>query len=383
MRWSFQIASPFGIPVRVHASFALVLLLGALEWGGRHGPRGAMFGVLVMASLFLCVVLHELGHSLVARRFGVPVKQIMLLPIGGVAVLEGKAKRPLHELLIALAGPLVNVVIALGLLCLVVAGSHTGILETARLTSLEPGFWTLVGVMLVGNGMLAVFNMLPVYPLDGGRVLRAALASRMSEAESMRVAANVGQVGAVVIGGWALLSGQLILAMIAAFLFLQAGASRRQALVEESLGSVTAGEASERGPVVFLPATGLQEAVRAAMQSPQTVFPIALGSTLVGVITRAGLRAAASAGGNPYLSGLMQRRWLEVDAAQPLDEVLASLVRAEAGPEQAVAAVQFRGELVGFLSAEHILSHVLPVATSRVASGQAVSRSPRVAAPRW
>jgi Zn-dependent protease len=115
VRWSLRLGSISGIDIRVHFTFALLVVLVANEAGRLHGSRGALFGVLFIVCLFACVVLHELGHSLVAQRFGVGVREIVLLPIGGVARLLSEPKKPLHELLIAIAGPLVNVLIALGL----------------------------------------------------------------------------------------------------------------------------------------------------------------------------------------------------------------------------------------------------------------------------
>ena len=117
MNWSFRIAVIAGIPIRVHVTFFLILLLGAYQWGGMTGTlNGAIFGIVLMVLLFVCVTLHELGHSLVAKVFGIPVRQMVLLPLGGIAQITKNPEKPLHELLIAVAGPLVNVVIAILLL---------------------------------------------------------------------------------------------------------------------------------------------------------------------------------------------------------------------------------------------------------------------------
>ena len=114
MNWSFRVAEIAGIPIRIHISFFLILLLGAYQWGSMTGTlNGAVFGLALMILLFVCVTLHELGHSLVAKTFGVPVRQIVLLPLGGVAQITKNPEKPVHELLIAIAGPLVNVVLAI------------------------------------------------------------------------------------------------------------------------------------------------------------------------------------------------------------------------------------------------------------------------------
>src|SRR5690349_20563937 len=133
MNWSFRVAQVAGINIKVHITFFLILFLGALQWGA-YGGWGALFGVLLMILLFTCVVLHELGHSIVAQYFGVPVREIILLPIGGVALLNRNASKPLHELLIAAAGPLVNVVIALVLLVALITTAAVGGINNLQLT---------------------------------------------------------------------------------------------------------------------------------------------------------------------------------------------------------------------------------------------------------
>jgi Zn-dependent protease len=114
MKWSFRIANIAGISLNIHITFGLIVVLGALQWAVPHGVAGALFGALLILLLFACVTLHELGHALAARWFGIPVREIILLPLGGIAFLERQPSRPLHELVIALAGPLVNVLIAAG-----------------------------------------------------------------------------------------------------------------------------------------------------------------------------------------------------------------------------------------------------------------------------
>jgi len=125
MRTSFRIARIAGIDINVHVTFGLIVLLGAMDWGSRFGARGALFGALLVVVLFLCVVLHELGHALVAKAFGIGVRDITLLPIGGVSRMEKNPEKPLHELVIAAAGPLVNVVLAAGLLAVPGVASST------------------------------------------------------------------------------------------------------------------------------------------------------------------------------------------------------------------------------------------------------------------
>ena len=157
--------------MRVHFTFAFLLAWVAIEFGYRHGGRGALFGALGVVLLFGCVTLHELGHSLVARRFGATVREIVLLPIGGLARMSREPSRPLHELLISLAGPFVNLVIAFGLAGVLNARVGAQLANEAYwLTEMEKlGPNALLFWLLAGNLVLAIFNLLPAFPMDGGR----------------------------------------------------------------------------------------------------------------------------------------------------------------------------------------------------------------------
>jgi Zn-dependent protease len=195
--WSLRVGSPLGIPVRLHFTFLLLLLwFGFLAYERGGNPFRGMLYVLL---LFACVVLHELGHAAMALRFGVRTRQIVLYPIGGVASLEripgGKA-----ELLIALAGPAVNLAIAGVLL---VATVLLGVPALARPEAMVPGR-DLLPSLLATNVMLFLFNLIPAFPMDGGRVLRAFLAARMHPNRATILAARIGMVGAVAFAVWAL-----------------------------------------------------------------------------------------------------------------------------------------------------------------------------------
>src|SRR5581483_5051654 len=175
MNWSFRIARVAGIDIKIHATFVLILLLGGWQWGSRFGPAGVLFGVLLMLLLLVCVTLHELGHSVVAQRFGVPVRAIVLLPLGGVALLSRNPAKPLHELLIAAAGPLVNVAIAIVLLAATGTTNVLGVLDGQGLIEGQlpgPSLQLLLAWLLAANASLVIFNLIPAFPLDGGRMLR-------------------------------------------------------------------------------------------------------------------------------------------------------------------------------------------------------------------
>src|SRR6267378_4982921 len=175
MKWSWRIARVAGIEVFMHATFLLLLAwVGVTDYLPRHSWQAAARGIVFVLILFVIIVLHELGHALTARRFGIRTLDITLLPIGGVARLERMPEKPVQELLVALAGPAVNLVLALVLLLLLAVGRQFGDFEGLSLLG-----GSLLARLLQVNVALAVFNLLPAFPMDGGRVLRALLALRL------------------------------------------------------------------------------------------------------------------------------------------------------------------------------------------------------------
>src|SRR6201987_2102337 len=215
MRWSFKLARIAGIDVRIHATFFLLLGFVAYFAGHRAGASWGLNAVLLWLLVFLCVLLHELGHALAAKAYGIPTVDITLYPIGGVARMEKMPEKPAQELVVAIAGPLVNVVIIIVLGAVLFA---TGGLDlTAIVTDpnlLQILFWT--------NIVMVIFNLIPAFPLDGGRVLRALLATRMEYALATRVAAGIGQGIALALGIFAAFTGQILLILIAIFIYMAA-----------------------------------------------------------------------------------------------------------------------------------------------------------------
>lgn len=217
---SFSLGRAFGIPLYVHPTFLLLPLWGAaLSWG--EGLATVLFGQAVLLAVFACVLLHELGHALMARRFGVRTRDITLYPIGGVARLEGTGNKPHEEVAIALAGPAVNLVIMLLLAPAVLAAIVLGLVaapaDGAGWLSLLATFVTMV---CFGNAILLAFNLLPVFPMDGGRVLRALLSLGLGQLRATEIAAGLGlvmAVGLVAVGLWLASPGLVIVAVFVAF----------------------------------------------------------------------------------------------------------------------------------------------------------------------
>jgi Zn-dependent protease len=216
MSWSWHLGRLFGIDTRVHASFLLLLLWAGMSgYGGGGTLFDAVSGVIFMIAVFASVVAHELGHALTARQYGIHTRQILLLPIGGVAQLEQAHMRPRVELLVALAGPVVSFLLA-GVLFTFAAVLGGDLSPDTFLGSLA---WTNLG--------LAIFNMLPVFPMDGGRVFRAALSSRMGHLRATEIAATIGKIGAVLFFALGLYTGRYMLMLMAAFLYLAARGESR------------------------------------------------------------------------------------------------------------------------------------------------------------
>ncbi len=289
MGGSLRLARVAGIDIRVHVSFLLVVALGAWQWG-RTGWPGMLFGVLTTLSVFTCVVLHELGHSLLALAFGVPVRDITLWPIGGVAVLGRRPDTPLQELLVAVAGPAVNFGLAAALWWL----SPELPRDWFKLTEAPaPSLATWWGLLYNANLVLAAFNLLPAFPMDGGRVLRAVLSWPLSLERATVWAVRVGRVLAVglfAVGAW---QGSPTLPVLALFVYLGAGQELADVRLSGVLAGVRLGEAVDPSSPRFLPTVTVGEAVQTLIFWPGPVLAVEALGRLRGVVTREALIRAA------------------------------------------------------------------------------------------
>ena len=289
---SFKIGRIFGIEVKVHWTFFLLILFyGYLGYTGSGGLVAALVTVGLILALFVCVLLHELGHSVVAQRLGIEVPDITLLPIGGVARLKSLPEKPINEVKIAVAGPLVNVVLApifLGVAYLLGA-NFTNPLGLAD----SPGqFFVILGL---ANIFLVVFNLIPAFPLDGGRVLRGLLATRLGPVRATDIAAAIGQFLAFVLFLGGLLSGRYLLALIAVFIFF--GASGEVQMVrqrEQTRGlSVADVMGTKRRTETLSPYNNFGQVLDSVIHGYQTDFPVVdEDGRLVGMITRGEIFAA-------------------------------------------------------------------------------------------
>jgi Zn-dependent protease/CBS domain-containing protein len=278
MKWSYRVATIAGIQVRIHLTFLLLLAFYAWICYRDGGPQAGVAGVIFILLIFLCVVLHEFGHALAARTFGIRTPNITLLPIGGVARLERMPANPRQELAIAIAGPAVNVLIAIAIFAVI-----GGVIPVREFGLMDTASGTLLAQLLGINLMLVVFNMIPAFPMDGGRVLRALLATRMRYLVATRIAARIGQVIAVLFGLVSLASLDIrilgfsfsgpMLGFIAIFVFLGAQQELAYAKFRESAQNLRVGQAMITRFQALPISLRAGEIAKTLSESNQGIFP--------------------------------------------------------------------------------------------------------------
>lgn len=346
LKWSLKLGRILGIDVYLHVTFLLLLGVIASAHAVAGGSLAAgLNSVTFLGAIFLCVLLHEFGHALAARRYSIHTRDITLLPIGGVANLERMPSKPAHELWVALAGPLVNVVIA-GLLAvwLLFSGSWT------PLGSLSTTSGPFAERLLAVNVFLVLFNLLPAFPMDGGRVLRAVLAMRLNHARATRIAARIGQGMAVVFALAALFYNPLLL-LIAFFVWTGAAHEARVAEMKHSLGGVPVRDAMLTQFETLRPGDQIDRAVELVLRGWQQDFPVMDGDRVVGVLTRDGLLTALRAHGSHTLVGdVMREDFLQVEEA----ELLENAVFERKAPEFSIVPVMRGHRVVGLLTMDNL-----------------------------
>ena len=344
MKWSLRIGKLFGIPVYLHLTFLLLLLwIGIVSWQQEQSARAGIEGVLFMAALFACVVLHELGHALTARRYGIVTRDITLLPIGGVARLERMPEDPKQELWVALAGPAVNVVIA-GVLY-----AFAGISAVVPDFSLTRG--SFLDRMIMVNVVLVVFNLLPAFPMDGGRVLRALLATRLEYTRATHVAAQVGQVMALLFLLVGLLTHNFFLGFIAFFVWIGAAQEASVVQMRHSLSGIPVRRAMVTSFRTLAPNDSLSTAIDATLAGTQRDFPVVDDGTVLGILLQKDLIAAiARRGPEIQVSEVMQT---DFEVVQP-SEMLDSAFRRLSERRFSTAPVASQGRLVGIITMDNI-----------------------------
>lgn len=347
MRWSVRLARVAGIEVRLHLTFLLLLAWLGLTFLAQAGPAGAARGLGYVLGLFGSVLLHEFGHAMAARRFGIRTPDITLLPIGGVARLERMPDDPREELVVAVAGPAVNVAIAGAL---AVGLSSAGVPLVPERFTLAGGN-LLVGLMW-GNLFLVGFNVLPAFPMDGGRVLRAVLATRMDYVAATQIAASIGQGMAFVFGFLGLFTNPLLL-FIALFVYLGAASEGSLAQMRTATAEVPVRSAMVTDFQPLDADAPLAEAVGYILRTAQRVFPVvAAEGGVVGVLTREDIIKGLSAGG-PY-TRVAEAMQAGVPVVRAEDMLHQAFVRMQQCGCPALPVVDRRGAVVGMVTTDSV-----------------------------
>jgi Zn-dependent protease/CBS domain-containing protein len=347
MGWSLALGVINGTTVRVHITFLLLLAWIGFAAYARGGQAAAVQNVVYIVLLFACVVLHEFGHVTAARRYGIRTPDITLLPIGGVARLERMPEEPKQELIIALAGPAVNLVIA-AVLFLVLGGLGGG--EAADIANPTAG---LMERLLWVNLFLAAFNMIPAFPMDGGRVLRALLAYRLGFVRATQIAANVGQGFAFLLGLFGLFGGNVLLIFIALFVYLAATAEAHVVQTRQIAQGLTIADVTMTGLQSLRLDSRLDQAAGQLLSVRQHEFPVLDDAgRLAGVLTRDELiHGLRENGPDGNVRDVMRTDIPALNHRRPLEDAFAQLC------ERRVPAVCVTGpddRFLGLVTCEHV-----------------------------
>jgi Zn-dependent protease len=351
MRWSWKLGRFAGIDVFVHATFFLLLgWVGVAHWMVARQVSAALEGIVFILAIFACVVLHEYGHALTARRYGIRTRDITLLPIGGLARLERMPEHPIQELWVALAGPAVNVVIA--------AVLYVWLAATSALVPLEDlafGAGGFLQRLLLVNLFLVGFNMLPAFPMDGGRVLRALLATRVEYTRATQTAAYIGQGMALLFALVGLFTNPFLL-FIALFVWIGAAQEAAAVQMKHSFGGIPVREAmitdfralSHRDPI--------ERAVELILEGSQQDFPVLDDERVVGILTRGDLLLALQRHGRLTPVAQVMRRDFPV---LYYSDMLEDALRHMQSRHCQMAPVLHHSRLVGLLTAENLGEYLM------------------------
>lgn len=348
MSWSFPIGRLFGSEIRIHVTFFLLLAWIGIAHYQQGGATAAVNGVLFIIAIFACVVAHEFGHALTARRYGIKTPDITLLPIGGLARLERMPERPSQEIVVALAGPAVNLVIAVILIFFM-----QGRFDVEALQRLDnPALSFLVRLASI-NVFLALFNLIPAFPMDGGRVLRAVLAIWYPRTQATNIAARIGQALAFGFGFLGLMGGNPLLIFIAIFVYLAATAEAQSVGLNDISRSLGVREGMITRFESLGPQATIGEAAELLLRTTQHEFPVIDGAgKLRGFLTRnAMVQALSKSGAGTPVIDVMTGDVPTVQGTARLSEALGHL-QGRSAP--AVGVVDWEGRLIGYVTPENI-----------------------------
>jgi Zn-dependent protease/CBS domain-containing protein len=361
MKWSWKLARIAGIDVYIHATFLLIIGWVALSyWIQQRTIQAVVSGVLFILALFLFVVMHEYGHALTARRYGIKTRDITLYPIGGVARLERMPDKPIEELWVALAGPAVNVVAAVALFAWLLVSN-----TFQPLTSLTVSTGSFVERLMVVNIWLVLFNLIPAFPMDGGRVLRALLALKFEYTRATQAAANIGQGIAFIFGFIGLFTNPFLL-FIALFVWMGAEQESSMARMKSSLGGIPVSRAMLTDFESLTPGDTLARVVQLVLAGSQHDFPVVQNGLVLGVLNREDfINALTQQGQATRVTEVMRSGLPELDSHEMLESALEKLQ--ESGSR--MLPVTHAGQLVGLITNDNVTEFIMIRSAMRTASG--------------
>lgn len=345
MRWSLHLFTVRGIKIYLHYTFVLLLAwLGYVYYAQTGDPMMIVRGVLLGLILFALIVLHELGHSLTGQKFGIETKDIILLPIGGMSRMSQLPENPVHEFIIAVAGPLVNVVLA------VILGLYISYVQNVDLWAPAAISGGLLHNLFWINVVLAIFNLLPAFPMDGGRVLRALVSIKIGRVRATRVAASIGHIFAIAFGIIGLASNPILL-LIAVFIWFGANQEYASVQMSRSFRGLIAMDIMARDFRVLAGDDKIEQAARFIIDGFQHDFPVMKDGHIIGVLTRKNLlKGISEQGSHIEVSSIMETNFETVITTSTVEEVIQKL-QSSACP---LVPVLRNEQLVGIVSLEHL-----------------------------
>lgn len=346
MKWSWKVGQVRGIGVYIHSTFLILIGFIVLShWSAGSSVGKTLEGVGFILALFACVVLHEFGHALMAERCGIKTKDITLLPIGGLARLERMPDDPIQELWVALAGPAVNVVIAAGLFAWLQFSATLAPLEQLTVTS-----GPFLERLMIVNVVLVVFNMLPAFPMDGGRVLRALLATQMEYTRATQIAAHIGQAMALLFGFLGIFFNPFLV-FIALFVWIGAAQEASMVQMKSSLGGIPVSRAMITEFHTLAPNDPLSHAVDLILAGSQQDFPVVVDHRVVGILMRQGLfEGLTKQGPQASVADSMQTEFETVETGEMLETAFRRLQSCQCH----TVPVLRRGVMVGLVTMENV-----------------------------
>ena len=363
MKWQWKLARIAGIDVYMHATFLLLIGWVAFTyWTEQQSLAAVLSGVFFILLLFVFVVMHEYGHALTARKYGIRTRDITLYPIGGVARLERMPEKPIEELWVALAGPAVNVVAAIVLFgYLIVSGTFQ------PLTSLSISTGSLIERLMIVNLWLVLFNLIPAFPMDGGRVLRALLGLRLEYVQATQIAANVGQAFAFLFGFIGLFSNPFLV-FIALFVWMGASQEASMVQMKYSLSNIPVTRAMMTDFQTLTPQDTLARVVGLILSGAQHDFPVLQNERVIGILDRdAFMKALSEHGQSALVADVMRRDITEIDSHEMVE---AALKRLQENGSKTLP-VTHNEQLVGLVTSENVTEYLMIRSAMRSGRGTA------------